>query len=104
MKTLLGKLKLLRAVWRMYRDPRDVNSLFEISQYGLPSQALEVSIRKAKASPEVNELVEKRYLGPAIDLEILARYPEGTLAHEYAKHMRVSGLKPDFYPPLEAAD
>jgi ubiquinone biosynthesis protein COQ4 len=56
------------------------------------------AVARMKADPGVGRLISEGYTTPDYDLDALAKYPPGSLAHTYAKLMRLVGYSAKFYP------
>lgn len=54
--------------------------------------------------PNFKERYEARYSPPLYDVEVLAGYPDGTLAHTYGAFMKKHGYSSDWYPVRDAED
>lgn len=100
----LAKLggKLSWKMLRLIRNPMDISPIFEIDEF-LSHDSFRYSVETCRNIDEVRILMDQRYLAPGpYDLNELAKLPEGTLGHGFAKHMRHHKMDIVFYPPLKS--
>lgn len=98
---LYDTLRILFGFVKMVFKPNDISPIFVTGSFR-EHTSFELALKAFKAKPEVNELIESRYLSKdAFSLEELAKYPKGTLANEFATHMSENKLSVVFYPPME---
>jgi ubiquinone biosynthesis protein Coq4 len=93
-------LMLLR-MSKLIINPKDVSPIFKGRTFR-NHKSFQLALASLHADPDCHALIEARYLNPApLDLDALARLPEGTLGQVFAAHMRHYKLDVVFYPPLE---
>lgn len=102
--SFLLRLQLLWTLLRLSRNPEKTNLVFDLSELLFRMRAFQAATLKLEADQSFRALAISRKLMPKIDLQQLAKYPEGTLGQTYAKHMLDRGLSPDFYRPVEVSD
>jgi ubiquinone biosynthesis protein Coq4 len=102
--TLFQRLKLFWILLRLSRNPEKTNLVFDLSDLLFKMQAYGAAAVKLEADQSFRELALSRKLMPEINLQELAKYPEGTLGYTYARHMLDRGLSPDFYRAVEIVD
>jgi ubiquinone biosynthesis protein Coq4 len=101
-------LHLMRAAVgfaRVVRDPDRLGEVFEFIDNIVMSERVARPVIDAFRETEdgARALAERPRTG-RIDLDALARLPEGTLGHAFAAHMRALGLDPAALPSREARD
>jgi ubiquinone biosynthesis protein COQ4 len=72
-------------------------TIFDIDDNFLESPQMEACVQRVKAIPAAESMMASRYLGPEIDLEVLANLPPGTLGHNFARVIQALGYDPNFY-------
>jgi ubiquinone biosynthesis protein Coq4 len=93
-------LMLLR-MSKLIINPKDVSPIFKGRTFR-NHKSFQLALASLHADPDCHALIEARYLNPTpMDLDALARLPEGTLGRVFAAHMRHYKLDVVFYPPLE---
>lgn len=98
---LYDTLKILFGFIKMVFKPNDISPIFVTGSFR-EHPSFELAVKAFKSKPEVNELIEKRYLSKEpFSLEELIKYPKGSLANEFATHMIENKLNVVFYPPME---
>lgn len=75
----------------------DTETIFDIDDNFRGSPQMEACVQRVKAIPAAQAMMSSRYLGPEIDLDVLAKLPPGTLGHNYARVIRALGYDPNFY-------
>lgn len=94
-------LYVMMGMMRMVFNSKDISPIFKGRSF-VRHKSFRLAMATMYANPEVNQLIQERYLAPApADLDELAKLPEGTLGQVFAAHMRHHNLKVVFYPPLE---
>lgn len=104
---LLSPLNLAKAAiafGQIVRDPNQLGKVFELRS-ALESKPLldKVIGELSKDDLARDAFVDLPRVG-RVDLEALARLPEGTLGREFAMHMKRANLDPSALPALEARD
>lgn len=93
-------LMLLR-MSKLIINPKDVSPIFKGRTFR-NHKSFQLALASLHADPECHALITARYLNPTpMDLDALAKLPEGTLGQVFAAHMRHYKLDVVFYPPLE---
>jgi len=106
MKKLLAKMRVIKAIAEVARDPRRLDQVFAVCDAGLANDdatmsAILASIRRHPQGAAA--LHDRPRLGqPSLEaLELLA---PGTLGRAYAAHMRAAGLDPAKLPQRATHD
>lgn len=100
MKTVLNRLRLLKAFFLLVKDPTQTDRVFEIADRGrehrgiLLKQAVETII----AQDGFLDLYNKKYSPKVPPLKELESYPAGTFGREFARHMLSNNLEVEFFP------
>ncbi|MFT3765333.1 MAG: Coq4 family protein [Minicystis sp.] len=99
-------LNVLRAAVgfaRVVRDPDRLGEVFQFIDNTVMSERFAGPVLQAFRETEegARALVERPRTG-RIDLDALSRFPEGSLGHAFATHMRSLGLDPDALPSRAA--
>jgi len=111
-KPTRNPFRYLQAVWRTLRDPTDTPEVaivemgFARSRLGRRFARWEDVIDALRRDPRTRPaLLAQRPCDP-IDLDALARQPEGTLGRIFAEHCRARGLNPNlaYVPPESEVD
>jgi ubiquinone biosynthesis protein COQ4 len=96
-----------RSLGRLMRSPGDTRQVF-LLYVTLNAPSAPRITRAVLGDPEGRRMFEARAAidSRSVDLEALARLPEGTLGRAYADHLRRNGLDPDLFqaPPGVPAD
>jgi ubiquinone biosynthesis protein COQ4 len=106
-KPTRNPLRYVLAVWRALRDPTDTYEVaivemgFARSRLGRRFARWDEVIERLRRDPRTRPALEARRPCGAIDLDELARKPEGTLGRVFAEHCRARGLNPNlgYIPP-----
>ena len=99
-----NNLRSVYAVYRLAKDPGQTRFVFMISTAQdniAESERLRGTIKDAFRSPDLEGMWQERYGSAPYDLDALMALPADTLGGAYARHMKASGLKPDYYPETE---
>lgn len=90
----------LGAMRRLLRDPYDTQQVFELAT-NLNVGAIRRRMPEFYASPDGERLFRERRTIDSrhVDLEALARLPEGTLGREYVRFLRERDFTPDLFQP-----
>ncbi len=105
-------LRFLIAVWRTLRDPSDTAEVaivemgFARSRLGRRFARWEEVVDTLHRDPRTAAALRARRPCEPIDLDALARLPEGTLGRVLADHCRARGLNPNlgYIPPESEVD
>jgi ubiquinone biosynthesis protein COQ4 len=85
-------------VFRLFMNPKNIDPIFKLGTFR-DHPAFAVSAQKFNSDPSMMAMIKSRYLSPEkIDLEKLARMPDGTLGREFARFIQERNLDIDFYP------
>jgi ubiquinone biosynthesis protein Coq4 len=94
-------LRFLLALWRSFRDISNTDEVaiveigFARSRLGRRFARWESVLSRLAADPRTAPLLAAAQPFGAIDLDALARLPEGTLGRVFADHCRTRGLNPN---------
>jgi ubiquinone biosynthesis protein COQ4 len=77
---------------------QETKTVFALEDHYRDSPQMAGAVARMKADPAVGRLISEGYTTPDYDLDALAKYPPGSLAHTYAKLMRLVGYSAKFYP------
>ena len=94
-------LRWLLAAWRVTQDLGNTNEAaiveigFSRSRFGRRYAGWEQSAARLRADARTADAVESKTRLGALDLDQLARLPEGTLGHTFATHCRAAGIDPN---------
>jgi ubiquinone biosynthesis protein COQ4 len=80
---------------------QDTKTVFALEDHYRDTPQMTEAVARMKADPGVGRLISEGYTTPDYDLDALAKYPPGSLAHTYAKLMRLVGYSAKFYPERE---
>ena len=80
---------------------QDTKTVFALEDHYRDTPQMAEAVERMKADPGVGCLISEGYLTPDYDLDALSQYPPGSLAHTYAKLMRLNGYSAKFYPERE---
>ncbi len=83
-------------------NPKDISPIFNVKSFR-EHKSLKMSLESLKSIPEINDLINTRYLSPnPYSLEELIKLPNGSLGREYAEHMTKYKLDVVFYPAMDS--
>jgi ubiquinone biosynthesis protein COQ4 len=102
MKKIFNKIALLRAFFRLVKDPTRTTSIFKMSEALLRDpnpRAMKVVTDRVFANSEFRSLYATGYM-PKIQLQDLTRMPQGSLGRHYAELLNREGFDMDFYPTI----
>jgi ubiquinone biosynthesis protein Coq4 len=103
MNNPLKTLRMLRGFWLLSQDPNRLEQVFEIADSGASKKIFEEIAAHVGQDPQgARALREMPRIGD-IDLQDLAKLPEGTLGRVFADHMISNGLDPKAIPVPEFA-
>lgn len=88
----------LRSFYRLVRDMRRTDEVFKVLGSMESPGVILPMIEHLKTQPGGAAALARRARVGGIDLEALAKLPDGTLGRAYADHMITLGLDPYFYP------
>jgi ubiquinone biosynthesis protein COQ4 len=105
-------LRYLLALWRTVRDPSDTYEVaivqmgFARSRLGRRFARWEEVVEWLRGDPRTAPALRDRRPCEPIDVEALARLPEGTLGRVFSDHCRAIGLDPNLIhiPPASEVD
>jgi ubiquinone biosynthesis protein COQ4 len=94
-----------RALFRLMRDPSQLERVFEIG-IALNAGRLPEIIARVEAEPEGRRILQLR---PSIDsrhvdFDALEKLPDGTLGREYVRFLRDNGIHPDVFTAPDLPD
>ena len=97
-------LKTLKGFVSILRDPGQTESIFDIVEGMRNTDASKSAVNYIKSQPEVEQIVNERYIASTPDIENLLKYPEGSLGHTYASYIKESNFDPEFYRKIKVED
>lgn len=102
-KGLLAYIEFLAA---STLKPRNGNPdpIFDFEDALDQTEMAQLAVDELKKNPEINALFQERWLPAPLDLDDLAKLPEGTLGHIYAREMKARGFEPYFYKKVPVVD
>jgi len=102
-KGLLAYIEFLAA---SALKPRNGNTdpVFDFEDALDQTEMAQLAVDELKKIPEVNTLFQERWLPAPFNLDDLAKLPEGTLGHIYAREMKARGFDPYFYKKVPVID
>jgi ubiquinone biosynthesis protein COQ4 len=80
---------------------QETKTVFALEDHYRDSPQMAEAVVRMKADPAVGRLISEGYTTPDYDLDELIKYPPGSLAHTYAKLMRLVGYSAKFFPERE---
>lgn len=101
---LKNNLRAMYAAFRLARNPNATQYVFMIGDAQDNIAESERSLGRFPdpfASGELEALWLSRYRAERYDIDALASLPPHTLGGAYGRHMKASGLRPDYYRELE---
>ena len=104
MKSLLMRMKLLRAFVALIKDPKKTEKIFEISDVsrGERRATAEETMKAVLENPDFQRLYESRY-NPKIEIEKLRELAPGTFGRAVAEFLDQHGFEPNAFPSVGAA-
>ncbi|GAA6619660.1 Coq4 family protein [Scytonema sp. NUACC26] len=93
-----------RAFLHFVENPTSIEAVFAIAETLKSTQFQTQAIAHLAAIPEIQPLIQQRYLSDTPDLAALSELPPGSLGHSYALHIQQANLDPDFYPKMQVCD
>ena len=97
-------LMTLKGFASIIKDPNKTESVFDIVDGMRNTEATKQAVKFIKSKPEVEQLIQERYLAPALNLDELLKYPQGSLGYEHASALKAANLDPDFYRKVKVED
>ncbi|ADO73517.1 Coq4 family protein [Stigmatella aurantiaca] len=105
MQNVLRTIRVSRAALAMVQNANDPDRVFDlIEALYASSDAAQKMVERMSRDPEIARVLQERPRLGRIDMEALARFPEGSLGRIFADHLRACGLDPNLLRVLEAAD
>src|SRR5512142_3154419 len=101
----MGLFDGVRATVSFVRLSKDLNRLDEVFKYAETLHDPKVyaeGVAYHMTLPGGPEVLEKKPRLGRLEFDALLKYPEGSLGHEFAKHMRAANLDPAAIPTLDA--
>jgi ubiquinone biosynthesis protein COQ4 len=101
----MGIFDGLRATVSFVRLSNDLDRLDEVFKYAetlRDPKLMEEGVAYHMTIPGGPEALDAKPRIGTLDLDSLLAYPEGSLGHEFAKHMKAANLDPAAIPTLEA--
>jgi ubiquinone biosynthesis protein COQ4 len=94
----------LSAYSTLVRDPNQLGKVFDLREQIADERVLREMAEHFRADPRGAAALRERWRIGRVDLDALARLPEGSLGRAFAEHMRRNGLDPAAIPSLAAKD
>ncbi len=97
----IERLKFAKAFFSLVNDPQATENVFKIGKIGLrypDSPAMQAMLKHVYSDPEFKKQFEEKYFPEFVDLEDLAKLPDGTVGKEFYGHMKRNNLAVDFFP------
>lgn len=95
---------ILKALVTLYRDPANLDYVYDVEDGLRYSKSAESSVNWLKTQPEIEQLIQERYIAPHPDIEKLLQYPETSLGYAYASYIKKAGFDPGFYRQIKVED
>jgi ubiquinone biosynthesis protein COQ4 len=102
-KGLLAYIQFLASSVQKIGDG-NTDRVFDFEDALDQTQMAQLAVDELKKIPEVNALFTERWLPAPFNLDDLAKLPEGTLGHVYAREMKAKGFDPYFYKKVPVVD
>ena len=102
-RELLRSVKNLTILRDLAKSGGGLNSVGDLVDNFIDSEAMGVCLQRFKALPGGAEMVEQRYPPFQPDIAALEQLPEGTLGHAYAGMIRRLNYDPDFFRPRDTS-
>lgn len=97
----IALLETLKGFVHFAENPDDTTSVFEL-QKGLSHHPISMKcVEFMMSKPEIRQIAEEKYQPQRPSLDVLVKYPEGTLAHAYAKSLLDANFDPNFFEIIE---
>ncbi|MBE9206404.1 hypothetical protein IQ244_07730 [Nostoc sp. LEGE 06077] len=109
---LLGKnsaiqldfLKTLKGAVTLALDPGRADATPDVEDGMIKLKATQLAIDYIKTLPEVQEIVQERYLASPPDMTALAQLPSESLGRCFAEYIEQTGFDPNYYRSLPITD
>jgi ubiquinone biosynthesis protein COQ4 len=95
---------ILKSLVCLFREPANLDYVYNLEDGLRNTKASILAVEWIKHDPEVNQLIQERYLAPNPDIENLLTYSPDTLGYAYASYIKKSGFDPGFYRPIQVED
>lgn len=102
-RELLRSVRTMTILRELARTDGGLNSVADLVDNFIDSQAMEVCIERFRALPGGRELLEQRYPPFQPDVDTLERLPEGSLGRAYAGMIRRLNYDPEFFRPRDTS-
>ncbi|MBE8987460.1 Coq4 family protein [Nostoc sp. LEGE 12450] len=102
-KGLLAYIQFLASSVQKIGDG-NTDRVFDFEDALDQTEMAQLAVDELKKIPEVNALFTERWLPAPFNLDDLAKLPEGTLGHVYAREMKAKGFDPYFYKKVPVVD
>lgn len=94
----------LKAFITLAEDPGQTLAVFEMAKTLNKTQVYDLGVEYLQSNPEIQALVQERYIAPTPDLDALLQLPHDSLGYCYAAHMKRLNFNPNFFPDVEVKD
>jgi ubiquinone biosynthesis protein Coq4 len=88
---------LVVGCFKIIKNPYDTDVVIRAAQGLATPERFKVSQDFLRALPGGEEIFLNKPLLPAFNVDELLKYPEETLGHKFAVHMKTNNLDPDFF-------
>ncbi|MFO0676258.1 MAG: Coq4 family protein [Polyangiaceae bacterium] len=102
MRNPLVPVKLALAVLRLVRDPNRLDVVFSLSDALVDDPRASALFDETNRRPEVAPACAARLRTPRLDLDALAKLPDGSFGRAAETFFRTNGLDPDALPRRDA--
>jgi len=102
-RELLRSVRNMTILRELARTDGVLDSVADLVDNFIDSQAMELCIERFRALPGGRELLEQRYPPFQPDLDALERLPEGSLGRAYAGMIRRLNYDPEFFRPRDTS-
>ena len=102
-RELLRSVKNLSVLRELAKTNGGLNSVGDLVDNFIDSEAMAVCLQRFKALPGGKEMVEQRYPPFQPDIPALGKLPEGTLGRAYAGMIRRLNYDADFFRPRDTS-
>ena len=102
-RELLRSVKNLAVLRELAKSNGGLNSVGDLVDNFIDSEAMAVCLQRFKALPGGKEMVEQRYPPFQPDIPALEKLPEGTLGRAYAGMIRRLNYDADFFRPRDTS-
>ncbi len=98
---MIWKIRLIWALIRITKNPNNTTAALAVGEALYRSGSVETARKKISSQPDAMEVIQKRRMMAPVDLQVLQKYPAGSLARAYSDHMIRNNLDPNFYKTFE---